>query len=102
MIKGFQFDADGRTYTCVVEARTGSKNEFWWWFSVSGDMQRYAVFQALDADTKSSVQERVLAFYTNRLFKLAQPTQRPSQWRKRETPVAPAQPGPEKTATKTA
>lgn len=100
MIKGFEFQADGRNYACTVEARTGPKAEFWWWFSVSGDMQRYAVFQAVEGDTKGSVQERVLAFYNNRLYKLAQPTQRPSQWRKRETPAAtpvvPAQPAPEK------
>ena len=100
MIKGFQFQADARSYTCTVEARAGSKNEFWWWFEVSGDPQRYAMFQAAEGDTRPSVQERVIAFYANRLWKLAQPAQqRPSQWRKREaTPTDAAAPLPEKSA----
>lgn len=92
MIKGFQFDVDGRSYTCTAEARTGATNEFWWWFSVTGDAQRYAGFQAIESDTRPSVQERVVAFYTNRLFKLSQPTQRPTQWRK--APAAAAEPAP--------
>lgn len=90
MIKGFEFKADGRSYTCTTEERKGAVAEFWWWFAVTGDAQRYAPFQALPGDTRASVQERILAYYTNRLARLAEPTQRPSQWRKRETPVNPA------------
>ena len=87
MIKGFQFDADARSYNCTVEARAGSPNEFWWWFSVSGDAQRYAMFQAAEGDTRPSVQERVIKFYADRLYKLSQPTERASQWRQREKPA---------------
>ena len=90
MIKGFEFEAEGRTYTCTTEERTGVSGEYWWWFAVSRDAQRYAPFQTSSSDTRASVQERVLAFYNNRLFHLSQPTQRPSQWKKRETPVDPA------------
>ena len=96
MIKGFEFTADGRSYTCTTEERTGTKGEFWWWFAVTGDAQRYAVFQAVSGDTRPSVQERVLAYYMNRLARLAEPTQRPSQWRKREVPAA--TPAPEANA----
>lgn len=95
MIKGFAFDAEGRTYTCSVEERRGTKGEFWWWFGVSGDAQSYAPFEAKSGDTRDSVQERVLQFYRNRLFALAQPSKRGSHWgtRKPVTPtVAPAAP----------
>ncbi len=97
MIKEFDFAADGRKYTCTVEERRGTKGEFWWWFDVSGDAQSYAPFQTSKDDTRASVQERIVAFYTNRLFRLSQPSQHGSQWKKRE-PVAAAEPAPEATA----
>jgi len=53
-------------------------------------MQSYAPFQADKSDTQASVQERILAFYTSRLFQLAQPTQRGSHWSRRTPPVKPA------------
>lgn len=90
MIKGFEFKDAGRTYTCTIEQQKGA-SEAWWWFAVSGDMQRYAPFRAVSDDTRTSVQDGVVAFYNNRLFQLTQPTQRGSHWGKR-TPsaVAPA------------
>ncbi|MCX5762597.1 MAG: hypothetical protein NTW72_14040 [Gemmatimonadetes bacterium] len=90
MIKPFEFEASGRSYSCTIEERRGTKGEFWWWFAVSGDAQSYAPFQAASDDTRASVQERVLAFYTNRLFRLTQPTQRSSHWGKRSAPEAAA------------
>ncbi len=82
MIKGFEFKDGTRTYTCTIEQQKGA-DEAWWWFAVSGDMQRYAPFRAVNDDTRASVQERIVAFYTNRLFQLTQPTQRGSHWGKR-------------------
>lgn len=98
MIKEFDFAADGRTYTCTVEERRGTKGEFWWWFDVSGDPQSYAPFQTAKGDTKASVQERIVAFYTNRLFRLSQPSQHGSHWKKREPVAAAEQATPEATA----
>ncbi len=91
MINGFEFEDGGRSYACTVEAQKGPVKESWWWSSVSSDMQRYAPFRAVSDDTRASVQDRVIAFYNNRLFQLTQPTQRGSHWGKR-TPsaVAPA------------
>ncbi len=90
MIKDFEFQDGGRSYSCTVEAQKGGA-ESWWWFAVSGDQQRYAPFRAAASDTRASVQERVVAFYNNRLFQLTQPTQRGSHWGKRNVP-APAAP----------
>jgi hypothetical protein len=92
-MKGFEFEAEGRQYSCTVVERKGIGASTWWWFSVSGDMQNYAPFMAASNDTRASVQERVLQFYNNRLFQLSQPTQRGSHWAKRNVPAAqPAQP----------
>lgn len=83
MLKGFEFAADGRTYVCSTEERRGTNGEFWWWFTVTGDTSMYAPFQAASADTRQSVSERVLAFYTNRLFKRSQPPVRGHQFGRR-------------------
>ncbi len=89
MLKDFEFAADGRTYSCSVEERRGTKGEYWWWFSVSGDPQSYAPFATASSDTRATVQERVLQFYMNRLFHLAQPTQRGGHWGKRNVAAGP-------------
>ncbi|MBP6773021.1 MAG: hypothetical protein KA154_08500 [Gemmatimonadaceae bacterium] len=78
--------------------RKGASGGSWWWFSVSGDMQTYAPFQALADDTQESVQERVLQYYTNRLHQLAQPTQRGSHWARRNVPAKAAVTDPAATA----
>lgn len=100
MIKGFDFAADGRRYTCTVEERRGTSGEFWWWFSVSGDASSYAPFEAKAADTRDSVQERVLAFYRNRVARLAEPRVRGGHWGQRPKPEAAAADEPAKGAAK--
>ena len=45
MIGAFQFENEGRKYSCTVETPRGARTESWWWFSVTGDQQRYAPFQ---------------------------------------------------------
>lgn len=85
MIQGFEFTDGGRSYTCTLEGRHGA-DESWWWFAVSGDSQRYAPFIAAKGDTRASVQERVVAFYLNRLHQIAQPMQRGSHWGRRPAP----------------
>ena len=83
MLKGFEFAADGRTYVCTIEERRGMAGEFWWWFTVTGDQSMYAPFRVTSADTRDSVRERVVAYYTNRVWKRAQPPERGSQWGRR-------------------
>lgn len=86
MIKGFEFEDAGRAYQCTVESRPGPERESWWWFAVSGDAQRYAPFRAAAGDTRTSVQERVVAYYANRLFQLSQPRERGGHWGSRRPP----------------
>lgn len=79
MLKPFEFTDAHRHYTCTVETMTGT-DEGWWWFAVSHDSQRYAPFRAERGDTQATVRERIVAFYTNRLFHLAQPPRRGAQF----------------------
>ncbi len=95
MIKGFEFVADGRTYVCTTEERRGTSGEFWWWFTVTGDASSYAPFQAASNDTRSSVERRIVEYYTNRLLKRSEPTPRGGHWGRRpptDAAAAPAKP----------
>lgn len=73
---------DERRYACAVRALRGTQDG-WWWFTVSGDAQSYAPFQTSVTDTRQSVEERVIAYYANRLFHLAQPYSRGAHWSRR-------------------
>ncbi|HEV7994126.1 MAG TPA: hypothetical protein VGP25_20025 [Gemmatimonadaceae bacterium] len=93
MIRGFEFEEDGRTYVCRVESRRATPDEGWWWFDVSGDRQRYAPFQAVSADTKNGVKARIVAFYANLLEARARPVEPRSHWSRRpKAAAAPAEP----------
>lgn len=83
MIKGFEFEHESRHYICTIEERKGAPSDSWWWFSVSGDAQRYAPFRTAKDDSMASVSQRVVKFYADRLFALSQPTERGSHWGKR-------------------
>lgn len=67
MLRSFSFVHDNRTYTCQREESNGSQTEAWWWFTVSHDGNRYAPFHAASRDTRASVQERIVAYYSNHL-----------------------------------
>ena len=67
MIQGFTFEHGDRTYTCTVEKRTAPPAGMWWWFAVSRDAQRYAIFEAVSGDTQASVKSRITAYYENLL-----------------------------------
>ncbi len=93
MIRGFEFEEDGRKYRCTVEARRSAPDDAWWWFDVSGDRQRYAPFHAASADTQKTVRTKIVAFYTNVLEARARPAEPRSQWGRRpkqEATVTPA------------
>ena len=89
MIKGFDFEDGGRSYSCTVEERQGASVESWWWFTVSDDLQRYAPFQASRGDTRGSVQERIVKYYTDLLFRRSQPVEPRSHWAQRNRPARP-------------
>ncbi len=88
MLNGFEFEDDGRTYSCSIEAQKTPVKESWWWFEVSGDAQRYAPFRAAGSDTKAQVRKKIVEFYKNRLFALTQPTQRGAHWGRKPNVVA--------------
>lgn len=92
MIKGFEFQEGDRKYTCTVETQRATPDDPWWWFAVSGDQQRYAPFRAESSDTRATVQERIVGFYANRLFQLAQPRERGGHWGSRKKPTTAAAP----------
>ena len=73
MIKEVNFEHDGRKYESTVETQRGSAGQARWWFSVTGDQQRYAPIEAVSSDTQSSVKSRVIAFYKQHLFIRSQP-----------------------------
>jgi hypothetical protein len=88
--RAFEFEHDGRRFSCTVEQRRSARPESWWWFVVSTeDQHRYAPFQAAKGDTESSVRDRIVAYYDDLLARRAAPAQ--SYWRRgpgRPTPAA--------------
>jgi hypothetical protein len=64
MTEQFEFEEEGRKYTCCLEVSHPSRAEKWWYFGVTGDRSRYAPFQGAAGDTQKSVQSRILAYYT--------------------------------------
>ena len=63
----FEFVDGGRKYTCRVEEPNRGPREAWWWFGVKGDDSRYAAFRADVADTETSVRQRIVAYYEDRV-----------------------------------
>ena len=83
MIKDFEFQEEGRTYSCSVEKRRTPAAEPWWWFGVSGDGHRYAPFQASKSDTQETVRERIVAYYKEHLARKAMPAATRQHWASR-------------------
>jgi len=63
MTDRFEFEEEGRTYTCCLEQAHVTQTEKWWYFAVTGDRTRYAFFQGASNDTRASVQSRILQSY---------------------------------------
>jgi hypothetical protein len=63
MEKSFAFEEAGKTFSCQMEDARDKQLKPWWWFSVSGDGQRYALFHAEKGDTRQSVQRRIVEHY---------------------------------------
>ena len=73
MSDSFVFVADGRTFTCSIETSAATRGEAWWWFTVTGDGQRYAAFRPSEGEAHSSVQTRIAQYYADRLERIAAP-----------------------------
>ena len=89
MIGAFQFEQDGRTYSCVVEKGRAPRREAWWWFRVSGDAHRYAPFHAVAGDTEDSVRRRIIAYYSDHLTRRSMPAAARQHWARRRDASAP-------------
>ncbi len=73
MPESFVFVEDGRTFTCCVESSAATRGEAWWWFTVTGDGQRYAAFRPIEGEDQSTVQQRIAKYYSDRLERIAAP-----------------------------
>lgn len=101
MVRAFDFEENGRTFTCEVEGPRGSRTEAWWWFGVSGNANRYAPFHALPGDTQESVRTRIAAYYAELLYRRAQPAQPRQHWARRNKDAAAPAATPDASATGT-
>jgi hypothetical protein len=88
MIKPFTFEADERTFSCRVEPPRPGRAYAWWWFSVTGDAQRYAPFQVATDDTLESVTGKVLSYYRALLLRRSQPVDAHSALQRRQENLA--------------
>ena len=87
MTKEFQFEDEGLTFYCSVEAPLHAGMPPWWWFRVdTGKTTRHAPFAASPKDTRESVQARIIKYYAELLAIQARPVHQRPVWRK---PVRP-------------
>ena len=91
IVEGFEFEDDGRVFTCSAEASRSAPDERWWWFRVTPDSrgQRYAPFRAAPDDTEANVRSRIVAFHDALLLRRAQPAAS-GHWARRPAAPAPA------------
>lgn len=92
MVKEFEFEDDGRTFRCCVEAPTHAGLAPWWWFKVDGEGNtRHAPFEASPKDTVKSVRTRIVAYYAQLQAIKARPVHQRPVWQKPARPAAPAE-----------
>ena len=94
MTKAFEFESDGKRFSCCVEARRAAVAEAWWWFTVDGDQNRYAPFRAAQGDTVENVKTRIRGYYMDRTQRLSEAAEGRQHWSQRGRPPANAQPQP--------
>jgi hypothetical protein len=91
MTKPFDFEDGGRRYSACIEVRRTSPAESWWWFTVSGDQNRYAPFRAASSDTQDNVRTRIVTYYIDRLERRSQAAETRPHWSQRgKAPAATA------------
>lgn len=91
MISDFEFEDEGRKFTCSVETPRHAGMPPWWFFSVATEngTTRYAPFEAAPGDTKKSVQARIIKHYEEVLAIKARPVHPRPVWQKPMRPPAP-------------
>ncbi|HEU4993732.1 MAG TPA: hypothetical protein VFT29_02900 [Gemmatimonadaceae bacterium] len=62
-MKKFEFQDNGRTFTCEAATSRATPDQMWWWVNVSGDSLRYAAFHMKKGDTITSVRPRIVEYY---------------------------------------
>jgi hypothetical protein len=87
MDETFGFEDAGRTYACHVEKARTPHMAPWWWFTVTGDAQRYAPFHADAGDTEDAVRSRIVSYYETLLARRRAPRE-PWGGRRDKTAVA--------------
>ena len=88
MTDAFEFENEGRKFTCTREAPRKARAEAWWWFDVSGDKNRYAPFQTSPEDTEAGVRERIIAYYVDLMERRSRPAVPRQHWANRTKPQA--------------
>lgn len=75
VVDAFEFEDDGRKFTCSAEAAHPGRTDGWWWFSVTPDTrnQRYAPFRTSPDDTRANVQARIVEYHDALLLRRSQP-----------------------------
>ena len=61
----FEFEHGGRQYRAHTGHAARTPTLLWWWFAVAGDGQKYAVCPVSPADSETSIQSRIVAYYEN-------------------------------------
>ena len=88
MVKAFDFEENGRRYSCTIEVRRTVPAESWWWFTVSADQNRYAPFRAAPGDTQETVKTRIVEYYVDRLERRSAKAETRPHWSQRSRAAA--------------
>jgi hypothetical protein len=84
-----EFEHEGRKLICRSEASPATPGTNWWFYSVTGESQRYAGFRTQPGDTPENVRPRIVAAYAKVLADRARPQEFRPRW-SRPAPAAPA------------
>jgi hypothetical protein len=70
----FEFEHGGRQYKAHTGHAARTPTLLWWWFAVAGDGQKYAVCPVSPADSETSIQSRIVAYYENLIERRTAPS----------------------------
>jgi hypothetical protein len=80
----FTFVDNDRSFACTLGPTAASRDDLWWWFTVSTEGSRFAGFRPLKGENRAAVQARVVACYTKMLEDRARPRDTRSFWQKKK------------------
>lgn len=79
-----QFHDAGRTFKCEPGSSPATPGVLWWWVTVTGESQRYAVFRVEPTDTLASLRPRILSYYAQLLADRERPAITRPTWAQRK------------------